>query len=248
MGLTFLDETSEFTFSDGWNVALKNLTAPPVVHHVAYRGIAVTEIAQNAAYAGIVVQPAATVLALPGWEDAYEFVDDGSLHTLFDIEKLIRMFLHGSHLALEVLGSTRRSRYLEETEAILDWTVNRRHLRPAIDSAATLWSDSATALDTGTVIDHFRRFLQGRALTRHQFGMGLNVLLEEVETDLADELTTLAGDRAKVAETVPSHTLAAMRDFTRKHPIDPQTSSLPGAPSHYEALSNWLVDRRLETT
>lgn len=246
MRMTFLDESSTFEFSNSWDVALQNLSSPPVVHHVAYRGAAVTGIEQKPAFAGIVIHPAKTVLALPGWEDAFEFVDDGALHTLFDLEKLIRMLLHGSHLAMQVLGSACGSVTLEEARSILEWTVNHRHLRPAIDSAATLEADLAEKFSAGEAIDHFRRYLQGRRLAEGEWSMTLPNLVAELDDAFASELCDIATDRTKVAETVSPRTLDKMRAHVTTHPIDPRAPALAATPSNYEALSRFLVDKRME--
>lgn len=247
MGLLTLDAHHELTLPAAWPEAYAQSEAPAVVHHVAYRGLEVTGIAQPAAFAGIVVQPAQTVLALPGWEDAYEVVVDGALHTLFDIEKLIRMLLHGSHLALEVLGSPARALGLEAADQILDWTVNRRHLAPASDSGATLGSPLAPRLAAGDAIDHFRRYLQGLELAQGRLSLRLDVLVEPVDAELRSTVVGLAGDPQRVAEVVPSATLQAMRNFVSEHPLDPAGSALPPGPTDYAALSHWLVTTRLET-
>lgn len=84
--------------------------SPPVEHLVAYQGSWRGLPAPSPAWlGGVVVQPAETVLGLRGFEDAFETsVAWGQEHApvvVFDLEKIIRMALAQSGLALEILGS-----------------------------------------------------------------------------------------------------------------------------------------------
>lgn len=82
--------------------------APKIQRLGVYQGALVRglPLASRAWLGGVVVQPARTVLGLRGFEDAFETsVGDHLPLVCFDLEKLIRMALRQSGLALEILGS-----------------------------------------------------------------------------------------------------------------------------------------------
>lgn len=84
--------------------------SPPLQHLVAYQGSWRGLPAPAPAWlGGVIVQPAKTVLGLRGFEDAFEAsMGWGDMQVpvvAFDLEKIIRMALAQSGLALEILGS-----------------------------------------------------------------------------------------------------------------------------------------------
>ncbi len=240
MELTFLDQPRDVSSSTTLVASLAALPAAPQ-HHVVYRGLDSTGIAVPSAFGGWLVLPATTVLALPGFEDAYEFVDDGALHTIFDLEKIIRMLLHGSHLAVEVLSSRAALNASEASVRCLAQTLNRRHLAAAKDSQRTLADATPGAISNADALEHLRRVAQGSSLSRGRLGMKLELLVRDNEWT-ADRLVDLATEPAKVAEPVDADTLEEIRTLAASATFG---DALPANPSDYDALSNWLVAKRL---
>jgi hypothetical protein len=224
MQLTFLDEPVKLEPVPGFDTLVADW--PAIHHHVRYRGASATGIDHAPAAGGWVVHPASTVLALPGFEDAFEVVVAGELHTLFDVEKIVRMLLHDSHLALEILGSAASFDAAPVSRDILAWTLNTRHLAAARDAAKHLASGSGIA-GPDDALEQARRYLQGAALARGDLSLNLEVLAGRFGLDVPRDL-----DSAR-----------AVVDMV---PLLPDRPALPDSPADYDRLSDWLVAQRLE--
>ena len=126
-------------------------------------------------FGGVFVAPAASVLGLKAWEDAYEGLYRERPWVIFELEKILRMMFAGSSLALEILGSAQLlvaqdphyGRRLVEwslTPKSLDhaWTLASRRLAGAPDQAqalcqmltgALLAKERALSFELPTLID-----------------------------------------------------------------------------------------------
>lgn len=248
MDFRFLDAHADPGPTPDLDGAFEDL--PPLLHLVEHRGPDATGIALPTALGGIVLHPARTVLALPGWEDAFEAVVDEQLVVCFDAEKLLRMLLHASQLAIDILASPVRHQGLDEAHDLLRWALNRRHLSPARDAQSALLALQPGELSLVNIAELMRRFLQGHLVADGAVTTRLGTMIEVLELDIPARLQEPLLRAAKledVAEPLEEGILGEFKKFVRHNPIDSERSRLPENPADYGALSDWLVSRRLES-
>lgn len=168
------------------------------------------------------VRDARTVCGLRAWDDAAEGVHDGTPWAAFEVEKLVRMMLHQSGLAFELLASAR---------VWSDDFDGRRIIQAAATSQVLAYYEDVThPLATGRLHEElwrWRSLLSGLLLARHgEVSFRLPTLLERL-----DEVRF--GGLAKGG--VPTASIAADAHAE----LAERWASLPNQVSDYD----WLDDR-----
>jgi hypothetical protein len=224
---------------------------PAALFLSAWSGRAVHGFDSPLRLGGVVAQPAEVVLGLRAWEDAFEETHDLDEYNrpvpsvLFEVEKLVRMMLHQSGLAFEILASP---------VVLLDQSFPARRI---IESAVTTdilhhYRDVASGLvrrlvesngqgaTPADVLDAVRNALTGRALVDGRVGFdvwelageyGSEALLREVESGERVELELLG--------KVSAHVEGLLDD------IRPDEATLPASPQEYDWLNDFVVSCRL---
>jgi hypothetical protein len=207
---------------------------------------------------GFFREPTRSVVGLHPFDDAME----GQLHleggggpvpyAFFEIEKIIRMMLHRSHLAFEILASPAR---LRPPAGRGDGSAARDLVR---------WSIAADLADVyrdtlrGTVDDlraerevSVREAL--RLVRRTMTGVALGEGRAVFDVQKVDR-TSRGGVVTDLLDREPSEEIGPLRDdvvnFVEESfpELDASTSRLPSDPDAYETLNQWLVDQRLSTS
>lgn len=229
---------------------------PPAVLATAWSGRAVFGFDSPLRVGGVLVQPADVVLGIRGWEDAFEDTlalaghDRPVPYALFDIEKIVRMMLHQSGLAFEVLASPvvlagdefKARRVLE---AAITHEILHHYRDVAAGTLARLDEAEGEGAWAADVLDIARHALTGVALAQGRvdfrlwplvadFGdAGLEGLLREVERSDTIDPTGLAEFGRHVDDLVER--------------IDPDAARLPDRPRDYDWLDEFVVANRLGT-
>lgn len=194
---------------------------------------------------GVVVQPAHIVLGLKPWEDAFEGVLSPAHHApipwvRFDLEKLIRMALHQSGLALELLGGVTVEPGPVDPHAIAAAAITRGQLGYWRDvTRRGVATPPADALEWLALV---RRLLTGCALAQEaRFVAWLPELLaQHAPAALVPHV------HAALAGEPPDHAACASLLSALWARLDPAAPcALPERPADYAGLEQLLVSERL---
>jgi hypothetical protein len=236
------------TTSQGLPPWLVTLSAPPAPHGWLglMSGPAVHGFASPWQLGGVVVQPAALVLGLKPWEDAFEGVIPAAPPVpwvRFDLEKLIRMALHQSGLALELLGGAPLEPGPIDPHAIAAGAITRQQLSYWRDTTRhEVATPPAAALEWLGLV---RRVLTGYALAQDARYVAWlpELLASHAPASLAALVApVLAGEALEeAARGASAPLLASLWDR-----LDPEAPcALPERPSDYDGLERMLVAARL---
>lgn len=161
---------------------------PPASFLSVYSGRAVHGFDSRLRLGGVVVQPAEVVLGIRAWDDAFEGVfeldEEPVPYALFEVEKIVRMMLHQSGLAFEILASPAML-HDEEFPArrIVDAAVTRgilHHYRNVASGwMARLVETQGQGAEPADVLDVVRNALTGRALVDGRAAFDLWALADE---------------------------------------------------------------------
>jgi predicted nucleotidyltransferase len=250
-------EAMTLSFSKGPGVSLggawMNWAAehePPALFLSAWSGPTVHGFDSRLRVGGVLAQPADVVLGIRAWEDAFEEThdldgcDQPVPSVLFEIEKLVRMMLHQSGLAFEILASPAvhcdmgfPARRIVESAITTDIL---HHYRDVASGAMRRFVevDGQGVMPTD-VLDAVRNALTGRALAEGRVAFdvweladeyGSEALLREVGAGEAVEPEML-DDVAKLVESLLDD-------------IRPGESGLPASPKDYDWLNDFVVSCR----
>lgn len=223
---------------------------PPAQFLCAWSGRPVHGFDSPVRLGGVFAQPAEVVLGIRGWDDASEGTleldgqEEPVPYALFEVEKIVRMMLHQSGLAFEILASPAvlhddgfPARRIIESAITGDILHHYRDV--ASGWMARLVETKGQGAAPADVLDVARNALTGRALAEGRVAFdvwelasefGLEALLrgveKSVEPQLLDELS------AKIDELLEA--------------IRPDTAKLPASPQDYDWLNDLVVEWRLE--
>lgn len=233
---------------------------PPVRHLVRFSGRQVHGFACTERVGGVVVHPAEVVLGLKAWDDAYEGVlPEGNVPwVLFDAEKIVRMMLRQSGLALEILASPWASgEALVSGGMDAQWVVRaaitreivlhyRDVTRPGVAWLVQAGEVGEVGSDKIRLQELFRNLLTGCVLGQQgHVSLHLDDLLDfEVARGVREPLGEVVSGGA-------SEDSGAVRELGRQAArlqglleVE-QARVLPERPSDYEGLHGWLIAERL---
>jgi hypothetical protein len=197
---------------------------------------------------GIIIQPAHIVLGLRPWEDAFEGVitppDAAPIPWVcFDLEKIIRMMLHQSGLALTLLAGVTIEAGPVNPRAIAANAITHAQLHHWRDVTAPGVADPPA--DPVRWLGLVRQLLTGVLLAEHAHFMAW---LPAQRPHAPAPLGALIGellDGAPLTEQARQDSAPALSALW--HRMDPaRPSALPERPSGYEALNALLVQARLD--
>ncbi len=204
-------------------------------------------------------EPTPSVVGLRAFDDALE----GQLelegaegpvpYSFFEIEKIIRMMLHRSHLAYEILASPARLS------------------PPAGQGGECAARDLVRWSIAADVADVYRETLQGtvddlragrevsirealRLVRRMMTGLALGERRATFDVQRMEHRPPGGGVGTDLLSRPPSESIGPLRseiiEFVDEHlsKLDASNSSLPSDPENYETLNKWLVDQRLSTS
>ena len=209
---------------------------------------------------GVVVHDAQTVPRIRAWDDAFEGIlsrsdtDATVPWVLFDVEKIVRMMLRQSGMALEILASPVRA----SDVTLGDWSFPARRIIEAAIHQDILfyYRDCADSVNWNAdglssreyrlqVVDAVRHALTGLELMDGRVVFGLTALLSDVEADVAEAVRALAED-----DTIDEEKHALIRDRLAtwcQRLETPGPSPLGEQPDDYDWLDELVVEQRLET-
>lgn len=195
---------------------------------------------------GVVVQPAEVVLGIRAWDDAFEgvleFDEEPVPYALFEVEKIVRMMLHQSGLAFEILASP-AVLHDEDFPArrIVDAAVTRGILHHYRDVAsgwmARLVETKGEGAEPADVLDVVRNALTGRALVDGRAAFDVWALADEFQ------LTALLQDVEEGVEPALIDEVSAKVDELLEA-VRPEDASLPERPNDYDWLNDFVVSSR----
>jgi len=184
---------------------------------------------------GIWIEPTPSVLGLPAFDDADEGREP-SLYACFEVEKILRMLLRQSPLALRTWASPIRSSRWDDDfllgviERALSQTMV--HFMLELSSDASRRAERASAMQKTWANDSLRWALSAHALSRGTIGFELTQLASWADCNL--DVEAPVGERLQEAQTW-------------RERVDAQENVLPAGPADYNGLSDWLVELRRET-
>lgn len=249
--LAALDISSlQFSIADNYPA----VTLPPVVHIAQFGGAQVNGFAGAARLGGVFVQPAHVVLGLKAWDDAFEGVLAGETPwVLFEAEKIVRMMLRQSGLALEILASlvakadfdaVKVVRGAITREIVLYYRDVTRlgisRLLALVESESS--GDPCLQQDWSWMQDLFRNLLTGCVLG-HEGHVSLH-LEDLLDARIADGVREPLGSLV-VGETAAVRELGKQAVRLQGLLALESALALPERPSNYDGLNDWLVAQRL---
>lgn len=214
--------------------------------------------AANIRIGGYFREPTSSVVGLRAFDDALEGqlqlegTDDPVPYTFFEIEKIIRMMLHRSHLAFEILTSPARlsppADGNEESAArdLVRWSiaadfadVYRETLEGTVDDLR-----AGREVSVREALRLVRRTMTGVALGERRVMFDVRQMTHRPRGGVVDDLL----GRAPSEDVGPlrSDVVEFVDEYAPK--LDTSNSSLPSDPECYERLNQWLVDQRLSTS
>ena len=231
----------------------------PVVHLGVWAARAMNGHQTPTKLGGVVVHPAEVILGLRAWDDAYEGVDcfgedpgEGPW-VLFDLEKIIRMMLRQSGLALEILASPVAAAPDEladglETGRIVNAAITvgiLHHYADLVRSGRRRLARLGSEFDAAELLETVRAGLTGLELASGRFDVSLGRLLERRDDreldDVVDELRSQA---------VLSNTAVDVLDHRFDRWLDSldtaEGTPLPDEPADYDWLHEYLIERRFQ--
>ena len=234
----------------------------PVAHLAAWAGPELSGYSSPTKIGGVVIHPAEVVLGLRGWDDAYEGTGEfGDTErqcpwVLFDLEKIIRMMLHQSGLALEILASPmcvdpdKLTATPIDARRIVESAITSdvlHHYADLVRSGRRRLGRLGSEYDAYELLDSIRSGLTGMELAEGSFAVDLDTLVERrAESALADVISSL-----REGAELGSHAVEELDlQFGRWLDVleEPGATPLPESPRDYAWLHDYLVERRLHTT
>lgn len=187
---------------------------------------------ESSRFGGVFVTEPRTVMGLRGWDDAREGIRAEIPWVLFDLEKIVRMALHQSGLAFEILTSP-------VCDPQSDFPSRRVATSAFHAGLVSYYRDIALPLVEGTSTEfwRWRSLLTGWLLSTS--GLVSHRLPELITRTNDDSLRGLVDDGSP---TVPSAT-------TARHYIDEMVASahsLGSGPADYDWLDEFVFTRRME--
>ena len=181
---------------------------------------------------GAYTTPIDAVLGLKAWDDAREGVVVGDPWVIFDIEKLVRMLLRqspiayrffASHVCLHEISTMDRQR-------ILNSAVSAQMVR---NIAIEAQNELPSLTRRGALLEQLASVTTGWALARGIADLHAETILK-THPEWSDLDVTNREDIRRAATALAADLLTT-------------EVALPVAPSDYDGLSQWLVQRRLQT-
>lgn len=202
---------------------------------------------------GYFVEPIESVLGLRPFDDALEGrieLEDGAEpvpYVFFEVEKIARMILHDSGLAFEILASPAR---LRASDRVVDDDEPRTLVRRAVCRGLLGHYRECTEgglddlrsgrdLSVETALRLVRELATGAALQTGRATLDLETLAERRGIDVVGDLST--------AEDVEPHREALLESCEALAAAleEDAESALSTRPDAYDAIDEWLVERRL---
>lgn len=208
-------------------------------------------------FGGVMFQPAEVVLGIRAWDDAHEGVieleaaDARAPWALFEVEKIVRMMLHQSGLAFEILASPAvfyESRAQDfPARRVVEAAVTRQVVAHYRDVAAGLIERMLAARFEGVgptdLLDLFRQLLTGWALCDGVVEFDLWRLVERRGDDALRGKLREVQSGAKVDADMWAELDESARELLAA--IEPDTADgLPEQPSDYGWLNDLVVESR----
>ncbi len=197
-------------------------------------------------FGGVFVAPRETVLGIRLWRDVYEGVEavgDAQVHwSIYEIEKIVRMMLHQSPLALEILSSgaavERFASSRFQPRRVVEAAVTSDILTALVDDADGFLTSPEASSSRRVAIRGLRRVLMGLALAEGVVATRLDDLLEwRGSEELADAAAT---GEADAISTCGRELLEDLRAV--------DAPALPESPADYDGLDDLVVDMRMATS
>lgn len=183
-------------------------------------------------FGAVFVAPARVVCGLRAWDDAVEGVDSSGPWVAYEAEKIVRMMLHQSGLAFEILASSRVSTEDFPARRIAEAAVTRQIVGYYRDIARSMVADAARAAE----LWRWRSALTGLALAHHGV---VSTRLETLLEVLSDSALKPLGEGEPPVRQSAAKLIEALDDFG---------TILPEQPADYEWLDEWVAAERLGTT
>ncbi len=231
----------------------------PIIHIAQFGGMAVHGFAGVERVGGVFVQPAHSVLGLRAWDDALEGVlPGGAPWVLFEAEKIVRMMLRQSGLALEILASPVGGDWGVDFDArvLVCGAITREIVLYYRDVTRVGVSRLLALVESGRIDDPcledgrgwlqdlFRHLLTGCVLGQQgHVCLHLEHLLDlPVAEGVREPLDSLVGGRGDgLAIRELGVQAVRLQGFLEVE----QACALPERPSDYDGLNDWLVTQRL---
>jgi hypothetical protein len=194
-------------------------------------------------FGGVFVAPRETVLGIRLWRDVHEAVEsDGAgpvSWSIYEIEKIVRMMLHQSPMALEILaspafvGSFKSEAF--EPRRIVEAAVTSEILQAYAQEAEGFLESADARSSNPAALGGLRRALMGEALAKGAVLTRLNSLLEWYASgELSDAV------EADETPAILRHGRSILDDLRSE-----TSPTLPEAPSDYDGLDALVVERRM---
>lgn len=168
-----------------------------------------------------------------GLEQFSDMHDIGDNRTMIDIEKLLRMALHQSVLAFEILvgpgfGKLERQFIIENafTKTLVE------HLDLELEKAEKSWKRSKGAM----AADHFSLLLMRAGISKNIAASDVSTILEKADLPAFDPL--------RVKKFNPKENFDLFKKLSKETRMQP--TKLPKKPKGYDALNDFLVELRFE--
>ncbi len=200
-------------------------------------------------------EPTESVVGLRAFDDALEGtlrlegIEEPVPYVFFEIEKVVRMLLHSSTLAFEILASPARllpDEHAEDAAAARDlvaWSIAEGLLggyRESVDGGVDDLRQGRE-VSVGGALRLLRRLATGAALADGRATLDVRRLSESPEGDLVEEF--LASDPVEPLGSRRARLLELAERLVAS--IEREEGALPSDPEEYEALNAWLIEQRL---
>lgn len=245
--------------AEGWAAWLK-ARERPIRHFCAYDGPAVCRKDARMRLGGVFVAPADEVLGIRLWNDACEGVLEpegverttGTTESIpwvaYDLEKILRMMLHQSGLALEILASPVVLRQSEmDLRGIVEAAMTRGIVDHYLDVARGIVERASAVRDeregqTEVWRDAIHQALVGLALCEGRVSFSLSTLLEwRDEEGLAAALEGGEAGGSGDCDDLRARATGLIDELEAS-----ERAGLPESPRGYDALNDYLVQTRLK--
>ncbi len=226
---------------------------PPAHFLALWSGRAVHGFTSPERVGGVVVQPADVVLGIRSWDDAFEGIlevaqwGNAAPFALFEVEKIVRMMLHQSGLAFEILASPAVLHDADfPARRIVDAAVTRGVLHHYRDVAqgqiARLERAQGQGVRPADLLDIARHALTGVALADGLVDFHLWELVDAYGSSTLEGLLREAPHDAKLDDGYRADFARAVESLIER--IDPDAAKLPDNPEDYDYLNDLVVTQR----